>query len=519
MTLNHTLRNIWLVARLQLHRAWRRALERPHVLLAQIGFFVAAWLYVVFIGPEFSGQELSAGSDSDFDPERIRTTTRGMVAILWLFNAGVAAKGTPSSGDQVPGGTFLLRAAGVRPTLWGSMLAEYARRLAFLGFFAVATAVALLWGFGLPTRDPLLMLTVLLLFLSAEVAGMAFRLGIAATGVRPRRGVLVIIGGAALSLFSLGFGYPTVALGLLSALPVGSFGEVFLANIPTVSADRRAAIRIVLASLVAVPVLAVFVERTAQRAWFTGEQREPSGTDRTRVDEWLGTVGINGPTRAVAWRLWLQSRREPIVLGLVAVPFLIVGLGVVDPEGSSLPVFPLFIGLYAVWMTGVALTLNPFSSEDGTLPHLLSGAGRDVVGGYILTASVVGLPVTVGSVIVSGVFMGPASLVLPSALVSVVILIGMVPTGIAIGLLLPRLAPISAQVDGPITPSKFAMAGFSVAFVLLSAPSYIFLAVTGGNGWSLPFLAVAGMTGVLSLVLAVVSFRYAGRKLDTLTLE
>lgn len=519
MKLNDTFRNIWLVTRLQLHRAWRRALERPHVMLAQIGFFVSVWLYVVFIGPGFSGQNLSSASSGDVDADRLRTATRGLIAALWLFNAAVAAKGTPSSGDAVPGGTFLLRAAGVRPTLWGSMLAEYARRLAFLGFFAIATVVAVFWEVGLPTRNPLLLLTVLLLFLSAEVAGMAVRLGFAAAGIRPSRGVLVVFGGVGLTLFSLAFGYPAVALGVLSALPVANFGEVFLTNLPNVPTDRSATLRIVIGSLVALPILALFVERTAQRAWFVGGRHEASDTDRTRVDDWLGTVGIDGPVRAVAWRLWLQSRRDPLVLGLVAVPFLIVGVGVVDPEGTSLPVFPLFIGLYAVWMTGVTLTLSPFSSESGTLPHLLSGSGRDVVSGYALTASVVGLPVTLGAVIAGGIFMGPIWMMLPSALVSVIVFVGVIPAGIAIGLVLPRLAPISAQVEGPLTPSKFAMGGYSVVLVLLSVPSYLVLMLTQDGGWSVPLVAVISVTVLLSLVLAVTSFRYAGNKLDSLTLE
>jgi hypothetical protein len=519
MNLTHTLRTIWLVARLQLHRAWRRARDRPHVLLAQIGFFVAAWLYVIFIGPNFSGPELSTASSTDVDPEQIRTATRGLVATLWLFNVGVAAKGTPHSSDQVPGGTFLLRAAGIRPTLWGSMLAEYARRLAFLGFFAVATAVTLLWGFGLPARDPLLLLTVLFLFLSAEVVGMALRLGVAAAGIRPSRGVLVVLAGVGLSILSLAFGYPEVALGVLSTLPVGAFGEVFLTRVPGVSVDRTATVRIVVLSMVTVPILGLVVERAAQRAWFSSGQRQSAGTDRTRVGEWLATLGIEGPARAVAWRLWLQSRRQPTVLGLVAVPFLIIGLGVVDPQGTHLPVFPLFIGLYAVWMTGVTITLNPFSSENGTLPHLLSGAGRDVVGGYALTASVVGIPVTVGAIVMAGLFMGPLWAVFPSLLISVAVFVGVIPAGIAIGLLLPRLKPVAAQVDGPITPGKFAIAGFSVVLLLLSTPSYVVLALNPDSGLSIPVIATVSATILVSVLLGVSAFNYAGARLETLTLD
>lgn len=516
MSTTTAVRNAFLVARLQIHRAWRRALERPHVLLAQVGFLVAMWVYFVVFAP--SGGEMPTATTEGFDSESIREATRGMVAVLWLFHVGIATIGTPSTADAIPGGAFLLRSAGVRSTLWGTMLAEYARRLLLFGVFALATAVAVLWEVGLPTRNLLLMVTVLLLFLSAELVGMALKLGIAATGLRPSRGTLVVFGGILLSGGSLAIGHPSVLLSLLAKTPLGDFGEVFLSNVPAVEANRTAALRIVAGSLIAIPFLVVFVERTAKRVWFTGDQRGEAGAERTRVDEWLGAAGIQGPTHAIAWRLWLQSRRDPLVLGLMAVPFLLSGLILVDPEGTSVPLFPLFVGLYAIWMTGVVLTLNPFSSETGTLPHLLSASGHEVVGGYALTATMVGLPVTVSAVVLGGFVGGPGSLVVPATVVSVAVFTGAIPAGIAIGLLLPRVEALSTQMDGPITPSKFAIAGFSLVFLTLATPAYLGLYLADGWHWSPLVLAGIALTIGLSATVAVTSYRYAGRRLDRLTL-
>jgi hypothetical protein len=480
---------------------------------------VAVWVYVFFIAPQLSGGGVPNASSTEIDPQQLREATRGMVAVLWLVQVGAAAAATPKSANQVPGSAFLLRAAGVQSTLWGTMLAEYSRRLVLFGVFAIATAVAVLWGVGLPTRDPLLMLALLVLFLTAELVGMALRLGSRAAGLRPSRATLVVFGGIGLIVFSLSFGHPMVALSFLSKTPIGDFGEVFLARIPWADADRAATVRIVAVSLVAVPALTWFVQRVALYTWFTGEERDDVGTDRTRVDEWLGLLGIEGPTRAVGWRLWLQSRRKPLVLGLMAVPLLIVGLAIVDPEGTETPLFPLYVGLYAVWMSGVVLTLNPFSSEDETLPHLLAAPGRDVVGGYALTATLVGLPTTVLSIILGGVVIGPVSLIVPATIVSIAVFAGTVPAGIAIGLLLPRVDAFSKRADGPIVPSKFAIAGHSTVYLLLSCPAGIALLVTDGVLFSPIALGGITVTVLCSFGVAVVSFRYAGGRLDALTLE
>lgn len=519
MSFTGTLRSTLLVARLTVHRSWRRAIRRPRILLLQIGLVVAAWTYIVLIGTQAPGLGGPTGTTSEVDPAELREATRGMVAALWLFHVGIAAKGTPTHATSVPGGDFLLRSAGIRPTLWGTMLGEYARRLVLFGMFAVVTAVALLWGVSLPTRSPLVMLAVLVLFLTAEMAGMAVRLTAAATGIRPGAVGRVALGGVGLVVVSLAIGYPDVTRSVLSETPVANFAEAFLMNVPVVTADRTAVTGIVVASLVALPVLALAIEGLARRTWFRGDQRTAAGVDRTRLDAWLGAMGVDGATRAVTWRLWLQSRRKPIVLGLLGVPFLVVGLAVVGPESSQFPLFPLSVGLYAVWMTGFVLTLNPLSAENGTLAHLLTVDGDEIVGGYVLTAAAVGLPVTIATTLAGGLLTGPASLIPAALVVCIAVFLGTIPASIALGLVLPRFDAVPVETDGPIAPSKFAMVSHTLVIGLLAAPGFTTLHFA--DEWGTTLLVPVGivLTVGLSFAVGVLTYRSAAQRLDRLTVE
>ncbi|MFC7073612.1 hypothetical protein ACFQJ7_15575 [Halovenus rubra] len=511
--------NALLVARLQLHRSLRRALDQPRTLLLQVGFFVAVWVYVVFAGSQMPGVEGATGTTGELDPTELRNGVRGGIVVLWLFNVATALKGTPTHASQVPGGGFLLRSADIRPTLWGTMLAEYARRLALYGLFAITAVVTLLWGLGLPTRDPLVMFSFLLLFLTAELTGMTLRLGVAASGFRLGAVGRVIVGGVGIVVVSFALGYPNATLTVLSQIPVANFAEAFLSGIPAVTPDRTALVWTIVVSTATIPFIAILIERLAQRTWFSGDQRPAPGTNRTQVGQWLESLGVEGPARAVAWRLWLQSRRKPMVLGLLGVPLLIVGLAVVDPEGSHFALFPLSMGLYAVWMTGFVLTLNPLSSEGGTLPHLLTANGDEIVTGYALTAAVIGLPVTVATIVAGGLLIGPPSLILPGMVVCIAVFLGTVPTGIAFGLILPRLEAVPIETDGPLTPGKFAMAGHGLAVAVLAAPAVI--ALYGTQTFVPEWVAIVGVTLTLlcSLAAGVLSRRSAARQLDSLMLD
>jgi len=504
-----TLTDSLLVAHLYLLRAWRRAIANPRTLALRVGAFVALWLFVVL------GDARTL--PSEVEPAEFKQMMRGTAAGLWLALAAIAAFGTPTTARSVQGSSFLLRSAGLRPTLWGTMLGKYARRVAIFGAFVVATVFVLVWGLDVPTRNPLSFLALLVFFLTAELAGMAVRLGVAATGFQPGDAGRVLLGGVGVLVLSVGIGKFEETVAALSHLPVAAFGEAFTLGVPGVAADERLVVRATVGGVVGSLVLALVIEQFALRSWFAGDTRERAGTERTRVGDLLGRLGVTGPTRAVAWRLWLQSRRRPLVLGLLAMPALIVGLALVDPEGTDIPLFPLFVGIYAVWMSTVSVGLNPLSSEDETLTHLLSAPGRDVVRGYALTTVCLGLPVTTAAVLLGGVLVGPLWLTVPALILAVVVLLGVVPGAIAIGLLLPRVGALKQSVDGPITPGKFAIAAHSVLLGLLVAPAALVISFAG----QVPAVAVyagSGVTILAALLTGTVALRLAARRLDEMTL-
>jgi len=505
-----TLHRTAVVARLYLLRSWRRALANPRTLALRVGALVVLWLYVVFgdIGQ----------SPSEVEPARLREVVRGSVAGLWMLLAVLAAAGTPTKADSVQGSSLLLRSAGLRPTLWGTVLGKYARRVAVFGVFAAATAFVLLWGFDASGRNPLVFLVLLVFFLTAELVGMAARLAVAAADIRLGSVGRVLLGGVGITALSLGIGEFETTVALLSRLPVAVFGDVFVTGVPSLEPELALVAAATAGGVAALPVLALAVEQLALRSWFTGGRRRRAGSERTRVDDLLGDIGVTGPTRAVVWRLWLQSRRRPLVIGLLGVPILLVGFALVDPEGTDIPLFPLSVGLYTVWMATVAVGLNPLSSEDETLPHLLSAPGTDVVRGYVMTTVLLGIPVIVASVVLAGVLVGPLWLVGPALLLSVVILLGVVPAAVAIGFALPRLGALQLSVDGPIAPGKFAIAAHSLVLGLLGAPAALAL-LFADTAPPVAVYAGLGVSPLAALLVGTVSLRVAARRVDSMTLE
>jgi len=497
------------VARVYLLRRWRRALDNPRTLVLRVCVLAALLLYTRF------GDVTRP--PSEVDPGRLRETVRGVAAGGWLLLVAFAAAGTPTAARSVQGSPFLLRAAGLPPTLWGTVLGNYLQRIAVFGALGAATAVALLGGFDVSGRNPLLFPVLLVFFLTAELAGMAACLAVVAADIRPGRTGRVLVGGVGVLALSVGIGEFETTVALLSRLPLAVFGDVFAVGLPTVEADHTRVAAAATGGVVGSLALALVVERLAVRSWFTGGGHDRAETERTRVDDLLGRVGITGPTRAVVWRLWLQSRRRPLIVGLLVFPLFLVGLALVDPEGTDVPRFPLIVGLYGVWMATVSVGLNPLSSEDDTLPHLLSAPATAVVRGYVLTTVLVATPVVVGSVLLAGVLVGPAWLTVPALLLSGVVLLGVVPAAIAIGLLLPRIGPVDRAADSPLAPSKFAIVAHSAVLCLLAGPAVLGLVYAD----SMPAVAVyagVGVTVIAAPLVGVVSLRAAARRLDSMTL-
>lgn len=110
-------RRTLLVFRFHLYRTWRRIRTNPRGVLLPIALVVGVWVYVLFQGQPGRGGD-------DVDPELIADVTRGMIALLWIGYTSIAAIKTPTRAPDVPGGEFVIRVVGIKPALWGFVLAR-----------------------------------------------------------------------------------------------------------------------------------------------------------------------------------------------------------------------------------------------------------------------------------------------------------------------------------------------------------------------------------------------------------
>ena len=195
---------------------------------------------------------------------------------------------------------------------------------------------------------------------------------------------------------------------------------------------------------------------------------------------------------------------------------IIIGLTVVDPGGTDIPGFPLFVGLYAVWLSTLAVALGPLSSDRGTLPQLLSGRGDAVVTGYLLVTALVGVPVTIAAAVLDGLLIGPLWLTPVALAVCCGAFVGTAPASVAIGLVLPQVERPGLGADAQLGMSKLAFVIHAIALAVVTAPGALAIAA-----FESPCAASAGalLSVGLGALVGVTAFRTAVRRFDRLTLS
>lgn len=228
---------------------------------------------------------------------------------------------------------------------------------------------------------------------------------------------------------------------------------------------------------------------------------------------------MDGPALAVSWRVWLHTRRQPKLLGLLAVPALVVGLGTFEGDDVSITLFPLFIGFYSVWVVTMTMTITPLKGEESTLPHLLTAPGRDVTIGYLVPQFLVGVPVVVSSVVLAVGLAGPGWLLGPSVIASLAVPGGTAPATLAMAVAFPKITYLPETAENSLTPSNVVMVGMTaVAALLALPPTAALLAVDDSSTHFIVVLALA--TSVVSGVLiARYAVSYTASRLDAKTLE
>ncbi len=520
-----TLRLASLIAWTSLRRAVRRALARPRRTAVVVLFFAVVWGSVLFDGPSGATSPPGPGGFDTFgDAATVGVYARGLAAIGWVGAVVLAALGATTRLDDVDAAALTLPAAGVRATFLGTLAAEHARRFAVIGGFASLAVVSVAAGGGgvgtLPTGG----VAVLCVFVTAELVGHVFALWWSSRtdGEVLSPGLRLLAAGAALMGVTLGAVRLDVIVPLFAQTPLGWYGDLFLLGTPAPARPRLAATAAV-ASAVGVVPLYLLAERLARRVWF----RDPPAPGPSRGRATAVTADtvltdrlpVDDAARAVARRVWLQTVRRPKTLVFLGIPFLFAGTVVVS--GDYPPAFPVLLGLYGAWAAGIGTTLNPLSSEGAGLPLLLTSplAGGGVVRGYVLASVSVAVPAVATVVLLAAPLAGfSAQLTLAGVVVGVGLTLGTAPLSVAVGVGIPRIERLSAtSVDGPLTPSKFALAAHSLVILLLSLPALAGVALEPRFGpWAL-WLGVAASLGLASLGGAL-GYRYAAARFGRLRL-
>lgn len=319
---------------------------------------------------------------------------------------------------------FLLTTVPARTAALGLLGFVYARLLTTLVVPTLGIAV----GTALGGQSPMVALTVTLasacIAVLAAVLGTTSRLAarlVALRLVRARyyRDFLIVFGWIPLILGAMLLQELSLSLvpvvGLFGALPLAWFVDFALigASNNTVGLLRQMLRVFVLLGTI-VPVFSAATTIFARYIWEHGS----TGTTGTRGSHSLLKTGvverlvgerIPRAMYTVARERWLMERRVP--QGLLSTGYALLFMGVVGfplvalagGTTSLLLFFAVTLGL----VTGVAFSSDPIGTEYRVLPMLFTSVtGRQFVGGSLLAATVVGIPLITLIIVPLGV-VGP----------------------------------------------------------------------------------------------------------------
>lgn len=381
------------------HREFRTPLTgRPVVLVILVGIASAlGWLGYSLGRDLIAGQPLPDGVVSLF-------VSAAFVWMVWR-----SSKYTHVRFERL-NPNFLLTTVPARTAALGLLGFVYARLLTTL----VVPTLGIAIGTAIGLRSPTVVLTITLasacVAVLAAVLGATSRLAarlVALRLVRARyyRDLLIVFGWipliiAAMLLQELSFSLAPLA-GLLGALPLAWFVDLALIGTPTDTVGSlRHTLRVFALLGTTIPIFTAGTTLLARQVWehdstsSTGTRGSHSLLKTGVVERFVGER-IPRAMYTVARERWLMERRVP--QGLLSTGYALLFMGVVGfpvvalagGTTSLLVFFAVTLGL----VTGVAFSSDPIGTEYRALPMLFTSVtGRQFVGGSLLAATVVGIP-------------------------------------------------------------------------------------------------------------------------------
>jgi hypothetical protein len=521
--------HVYLIARTDLVRRWRavRSNTRQFAGVVIAAVFGLIWVVAVAATAFFFGQGIASGAVDD--PMSLARPAAGAVVagLTVLVTIRVVQQGAEPAHPE-----GLLTTVPHVEAVLGVVLSELTVSAGLLAIPGVLAAVTFAVGAGSPASGLLLLASLAGLLALGGLLGFAVGLAVGNVFARSRLlaryktaiGVLLLLAyfGVVFSQSADNVAAPVVDG--LAATPFGWFADLALyALVDTSPVRAGAAVGI---AVVGVAALVVACSRLAAALWYT-EPAQP--TERTERASGMGGVsGLPRPTARIVRKTWLRARRNPIRLIYVIYPIFLIYAPVAESvqSGTVPALLPPLVALYGAWSTGAAFTLNPVGDEGPVLPVTLTTpvSGREFVGGLCLAALLVGLPITVALVVVTGL-LSPLDLPATLAVAASAAALCVAGTGIGAGAgtLFPRLEAVRVtRSREAVVPSLFAFSVYSLVVGVVGLPATAVGAPAGRDLLAdltglAPDAVTAGavaLTAVAGLVAAAVGFRYAARGFD-----
>ncbi|RZN61462.1 hypothetical protein [Methanonatronarchaeum sp. AMET6-2] len=498
-----------------------------------------------YAGYQFAG--LLGGGELAGQP--ITSMLGGVLAVFWVFIVfimvfrALGERGAPTVVDN------LLHVTPLYGVCWGILFSEIVYMLMWILLPAVGFGVGFALGGGGVVQVLFVPFVAVLFAVSSVAVGYPLGLGLRYLLTRFRfvvkYKVPLIIGVFFLYILLVVLGLlENIAVMLfepVQSTPMAWYADLLLIGVGGLGISVLNGFLVLLFSLLLLP-LSVFATRfVGGKNWFSDPVLvdEKHGEEVVQdLDSYLEPGVLSGllgrRLESLMVNVVRQAIRKPIKSIYAAFPILILVPLFVDMP-ANLPFVVLFV---VVWAAGSLFCLNILGDQGSFLPTLLlSGVkGRELVWAHLLPTLIIGIPVGVVLVFLTGYWVGVELAELGILLVITVLL--MVLGGfmsVWLGTVFPRFDSIKITKSMRVVlPSKMAYIGFTFYLVLCIAAG-VFVYSEGARGfvstmseWILPFGLELG-TGllfwgsvlllVLAVLLPVFGYKKAVGKIDRYTLD
>jgi hypothetical protein len=552
------------IARTTVRRRLRRKRRHPRRFALELLVLGALWLVVVarYVDPGGAGGAVVGV------PPAVQTTVlsnlddalrsalgvdpaafaRALVAALWLLLVNVRAANVTSSVDDLDVAAVDLLSTSVRAVVLGDALAGNVRLLVRYGTHLVLGAALFALGGGSPAALPVTLGVLVVLQVSASLAGYVLGLGTWAWLLgSDRRWANRHLVGAPLRFAYPGFllllatGFVPVATAPLvaagSAVPVGWTADVVLVALPGVGGDPLGGLLVLGALAAATVPLFDATQRLANRVWFAdrvggGPLDDTTdavrGANRGVADRAVAALErlvvplADRPTRTMVRRSWTLVLRNPGRVYLVAIPLVVGGFEVLDGAASGDAFGPLFVAAVSGVVVCLSVVPSPFALESPVFPALLTAgvSGRQVVRAYLLVTAGLVLPAALlGTGLAAAFSPAPPAVAAGSVALAAVL----VPAGSALAVGAGVAMPNTSLAAGRPTVSldRYAQAAAVAVVALAAAPALLALGLPlafdqFAFGGHVQAGSVAASV-LLAVAAGATAYRYAAREFETMT--